>query len=427
MTHPHIDNAPGLKWRKIKAGWQASWRARSDLVKRGYAFKGLILWESSKAEPDPDEFMKLDIARRCEDLQADMLLWGRGEGIVEAVYDATWAGLIRCYRTDPDSSYHKNRFATRQYYDKLCGRIEEDCGADRIEDTDARKLLRLHEGWIKPDENGRIKIAMGHAMVGMMRTITTFGSTLLKCPACRLIRSDLRDMRVKAGKAREEALSAEQATAIRKHAHTMVKPYRHSIALAQAFQFDGTLRQKDVLGEWVPLTEPGPLSDTISGNEKWIRGLRAEEIDDNFILRHITSKRQKLLTLDLKLCPMIMEELRQMAGLGPLAKLERGHIPTAGPLIINEQTGLPWSPHTFRAAWRKVARACGVPDSVRSMDSRAGAITEALAAGAPLDAVRKGATHSNSSMTQRYSRGDADAVVEVLQHRAAHRNKSGNK
>ena len=42
-----------------------------------------------------------------------------------------------------------------------------------------------------------------------------------------------------------------------------------------------------------------------------------------------------------------------------------------------------------------------------------------------MDAVRKSATHSNSSMTQRYSRGDAEAVSNVLQHRAAHRNKTG--
>jgi hypothetical protein len=31
----------------------------------------------------------------------------------------------------------------------------------------------------------------------------------------------------------------------------------HSIALAQAIQFDCALRQKDVIGEWVPESEPG--------------------------------------------------------------------------------------------------------------------------------------------------------------------------
>ena len=69
----------------------------------------------------------------------------------------------------------------------------------------------------------------------------------------------------------------------------------------------------------------------IAGSDKWIRGIRGEEIDQNLILRHVTSKRDKLLTLDLKQCPMVMHELRMMAGLGPDAILERGHIPTTGP------------------------------------------------------------------------------------------------
>jgi hypothetical protein len=423
MTPPKIDNAPGLKWRKINAGWQAIWRARTDIVRRGYAFKSTTLWFSTKENPECDEISKEFIADRCRALQDEMHIWASG-GILEmAAYDRTWGSLVRAYQSDPDSPYLEKRFATRGHYDTLCRRIEKDCGADRIADTDARKLKRLHEGW---SDNGN-KVSMGHAMIGMLRTITTFGATLLKCPDCKAIRSDLHDMRVKNGAAREQHLSAEQVVLIRAHAHTMKRPYRHSIALAQALQFDGTMRQKDIIGEWVPLNEPGPLSDVISGNAKWVRGIRCEEIDDNLILRHVTSKKDKLLTLDLKLCPMVLDELRLMAGLGPNAQLQRGHIPASGPLIVNEQTGVPWTAHNFRVAWRAVARACGVPDGVRNMDTRSGAITEALAAGAPMDAVRKSATHSSASMTQRYSRGDQEAVSSVLQHRAAHRNKDGTK
>lgn len=416
---PKIDNAPGLKWRRINAGWQAHWRARSDLVKRGYFYKSLKLWTSTREQPEPDAINQMLIASKCQELQDSMLFWARGGELETAAYDGTWGSLVRCYKTDPDSPYSKKRYATRDHYDTLCKRILKDCGGDKIADTDARKLLRLHEGW-----SAGGKVSMGHAMIGMLRTITTFGATLLKCPACKTIRSDLHDMRVKAGKPREVHLTAEQATAIRAHAHTMVNPYRHSVALAQALQFDGTMRQKDIIGEWVPISEP-IISDMISGNDKWVRGIRAEEIDENLILRHVTSKRGKLLTLDLKLCPMVMEEFRKMAGLGPDARLERGHIPTSGPLLYNEQTGIPWRAHNFRTAWRTIARACGVPDDIRNMDSRAGAITEAYASGADPDAIRKGATHSNLSMTQRYSRGDQDAVASVLQHRAKHRNKGG--
>src|SRR5262249_26237990 len=43
-TPPKIDNAPGLKWRPRKGGWEARWRAREDLVKRGYEPKIQRLW-----------------------------------------------------------------------------------------------------------------------------------------------------------------------------------------------------------------------------------------------------------------------------------------------------------------------------------------------------------------------------------------------
>lgn len=413
--HPKIENAPGLKWRPIKAGWQATWRPRSDLVKRGYGFRSIRVWQSTAAEPEPSEVSKMHVSRRCNEYQDDMLLWASG-GIVElGAYDGAWGGLVIAYQRDPDSPYHKKRYATRQHYDTMCRRITKDCGTEAIASTDARRLLRLYESW-----SAGGKMSMGHALVGMMRTITTFGATLLKCKACREIRSDLRDMRVSAGKPREQAITVEQATAIRQRAHMLG---RGSIALAQALQFDLTLRQKDCIGEWVPLNEKTPLTDVISGNEKWVRGIRCEEIDQNLILRHMTSKRNKMLTVDLKLAPMVCEELRLMAGLVPGAALLREHIPATGPLVVKEQDGVPWEPTHFRAVWRELARACGIPDGVRNMDSRAGAITEAFAAGADPDGIRKGATHSTLGMTARYSRGDESAIAEVMQLRAASRKK----
>lgn len=71
-----------------------------------------------------------------------------------------------------------------------------------------------------------------------------------------------------------------------------------------------------------------------------------------------------------------------------------------------------------------VADAAGLPKSVRNMDSRAGAISEATDAGASLEDVRHAATHSNTSMTARYSRGAEGKVASVMQTRTAHRNKT---
>jgi site-specific recombinase XerD len=147
---------------------------------------------------------------------------------------------------------------------------------------------------------------------------------------------------------------------------------------------------------------------------KWLRGLRWEEIDDNLILRHVTSKRGKEIEIDLHNAPLVMAELERL-----------GTRPASGPVIIHANVGVPYKAMTFRYLWRKLATEAGIPKTVRNMDTRAGAITEALQAGANLEDVRKAATHSDTSMTVRYSRGDQQAVAEVMQLRAKNANKTG--
>jgi hypothetical protein len=412
MTAPKI-NAPGLTWRKLKFGYECRWRARPDLITKGWIPRNVRLFQPTPDRPAPGEPETIWIMDRANALQDEMLVWGRGGIEPEAIYHGTWASLIGCYKSDKDSPYGKKRYGTRKHYDTLCRRIVRDCGNANIEDTDARALLRLHDMWSGDGE----KIAMGHSVMGMVRTLISFGSTLLKCPHCRALRSDLHEMRFKGAKPRNERLTAEMVEAIRAMAPSMG---RRSIALAQAFQFDLMLRQKDVIGEWVPISEPG-VSDVIDRNEKWLRGLRWEEIDNNLILRHTTSKRQKDIDPDLNLAPMVLEELRFMAGIPPGASLRRERLPATGPIVIQETNGLPWNADEFRRYWRTVAKAAGVPNNVRNMDSRAGAISEATDAGAELEHVRHAATHSDIAMTQRYSRGSQDKVAKVMKLRAAFR------
>lgn len=311
--------------------------------------------------------------------------------------------LIECYQQDRDSSFHKLRHHTRLNYTKVLHRIAARYGDVKIADIRSRQFLRWHEEWV-----GDGHIAMGHTMVAMLRTVFGFGATILEDAHCARLRGALSGMRFEMGKARVDRLTAAQADAIRAAAHS--SGYA-SIALAQALQFDLMLRQKDVIGEWVPYTEPG-TSAVLNRGEKWIRGLRWDEIDGNLILRHVTSKRQKPIEIDLRLAPMVMAEL---ARIPPDNRF--------GPLVVCEATGRPWRAVTFRMYWRRVAEAAGLPKSVKNMDSRAGGITEATDAGAELEHVRHAATHSDIAMTMRYSRGDVEKVANVLRIRAEHRAK----
>src|SRR5258708_7306790 len=115
-----IENAPGLTWRKKKHGWEARWRARPDLVRRGVKPRVYRLLASTAEQPEPTEFEIAYIQDRCGAMQSEMLVWGRGGLPPEQLYDGTIAALVKCYQTDPDSNYKKGRYNTRIYYDTLC-------------------------------------------------------------------------------------------------------------------------------------------------------------------------------------------------------------------------------------------------------------------------------------------------------------------
>jgi hypothetical protein len=412
---PLIENAQGLAWRKRKHGWEARWRARADLILRGYRPKNVRLWLASKDDPEPSANAIAFIQDRCVVLQRDMLLWAHGGLPDVAVYDGRLASLVNQYKSDKVSTYHSARFVSRKYYDVLCRRLSDSFGDHMIREIRARDIKRWHmELCVNEDDPSKPKIAMASSVIGMLRTVVGYGATMLEDEDhqddCARLSAVLHKLRFPMAPPRVERLTAEHVVAIRNLAH---QRGQHSIALAQAFQFEVMLRQKDVIGEWVPISEPG-VSAVTYGNNKWIRGLRWEEIDDNLILRHTTSKRLKDIEVDLKNAPMVMEELSRLSSR-----------PASGPIVVAEHNGLPYFQGMFRHKWRPLADAAGIPKSVRNMDSRAGAISEATDAGADLEHVRHAATHSDISMTQRYSRNSVEKVANVQHKRASHRNKSG--
>lgn len=405
---PKIPDAPGLTWRRLKHGWECRWRARTDLVGKGYIPAIVRLFAPTPDYPEPGLVAIEWIQDRARALQDDMLTWGNGGIEVAAVYGSTWRSLIDCYKTDPDSTYKTNRYNTRKSYDDLCKAITLNMGDETIEMTDARRIKRLYETW-----SNEGKFSMGHSVVTMIRILATFGSTLLKCKHCRELKLVLHDLKFKNSKQRDEFLTREQAIAIRGLAPSIG---RRSIALAQAFQFDLMLRQKDVIGEWVPISEAG-ISAVHDRNEKWLRGIRWEEIDQNLRLKHITSKRDKPIDVDLTLAQMVIEELRFIAKVPEGGILTRDMLPATGPVLINEQNDLPWQSHEFRRKWRDLANGAGVPKTVRNMDSRAGAITEATDMGIPIEKVKHAAHHSNSKTTERYARGGTKKTADVMRIR----------
>lgn len=413
---PQVENAPGLIWRPVKRGWEARWQARTDLIGRGFLPKSRALWTG--AEPTPDEAAY--ISDQCQRLQSDMLTFSSGLIAEMNQFDGkTLGSLIKCYQTDPSSRYHKKRYATRRNHDTLLKRIVARHGDERLADINARTILIWYEEW---SNHGQM-LATWQAIRGLLRVAFSFGFALLEdaeCDRlCRIMSSSTLAFEMPSH--RKHAITADQVIAVRTAARELFG--WDSMALAQALQFELILRQKDVIGEWVPLSEPG-LSDITWKGQKWIRGMRWEEVDQNLILTHTTSKKQKPIEADLRMAPMVMEELGILAGVEP-SKVTRDMFPATGAVVYNTITTAPWSECEFRRKWRKVAAKAGVPAHVFNMDSRSGGITEARDSGAPVDDIRRTATHSSMSTTEGYIRGqvDANARSNVMRIRVEKRNK----
>jgi hypothetical protein len=278
----------------------------------------------------------------------------------------TLGDLSGQYRTSPNSPIHNLKHNSREHYEALISLIEADCSAQKLADADAATLDAWYEKW---REGG--KVGISHSKMVMLRNLFGFGTMSARDENCARLFGLLGKMKIELPRARTEQLTRDQANLIRAKAHAKK---RSSVALAQAFQFDVNLTQKDTIGEWTPVSEPG-ISDVIHNGMKWLRGLRWEEIDSNLMLRHASGEKE-ITPLDLKKCPMVMQEL-------DIIKMNGGQLPTRGPVIRSEHDNLPWDAIEFRRWWRLLANECGIPKTVRNSDSRTKRSAAAPSAVAP--------------------------------------------
>ena len=263
---------------------------------------------------------------------------------------ATVNTLLDAYIGDERSSYHSLRFRTRTFYDGQIRRLRERYGSMKLTDIDADAMQTMHDTW------GDGTTAMANSIIAVWRIAVNFGASVLADEECERLAGAIKRVKSSRLPPRNVRITAMQADAVRAEAHRKGKP---SIALAQAFQFDCKLGQKDTIGDWVPIDEPVP-SELIFEGKKWVTGLRWNEID-NLILTHASSRTGEKIKIDLRNCPMVMDELARC-----------GHAQRVGAMIICETTGRPWIPNEFRRWWRKIADDCDIPKSVRNADSGVG-------------------------------------------------------
>ncbi|HWZ37811.1 MAG TPA: hypothetical protein VNY08_05880 [Bradyrhizobium sp.] len=271
----------------------------------------------------------------------------------------TLGDLIVQYQTASNSPFQKLKHVSKAHYQTIMGMIDRDHGSARLADVYGDTLDDWYASW---KDGG--KVAMSQSKMKILQTLVGFGTTM-RDDNCARVFGLIQKMEIESPKIRNEYLTHDLADKIRAMAHEKQRP---SIALAQAFQSSADLTQKDVVGEWVPMSEAG-ISVIFSKGLKWVRGIRWDEIDQNLILTHLSGDKQ--ITRDLKKAPMVLQEL-------DLIKATNGGVlPSKGPIIVSEFDNLPWDAVEFRRWWRMLANACGIPKNVKNSDSRVKAGVEA--------------------------------------------------
>lgn len=397
-ARPAKPKATGLKARRRADGspvwyWAASKCSRKA---RNYPVKTVRL---ENQEPDGHDAR----AAQCERLTAELHEWldenDRGRKISKIGFTGTISSLLDHYELHPQSPFQKLKYNTQFVYQQTIAVVRKTVGARKLVNLTGLDFMRWYDEYAAPDaEDGPRKINRAHKAITMIRIALAWG-VVLELPQCKRLKGILNEMKFPEPKARTNFLTIEHVRSIISAAHHMGRP---SIALAQAIQFELTMRQKDVIGEWVPDKKRKDV-------KHWKNGLTWESIGADGILRKITTKTGAMAVFEVALYPLVVQELA------------RHHGPRRGPLIINEQTGEPYYNERFAHIWRQIARAAGVPDDVYNMDSRSGGITEATDAGASIEAVRHHATHSDGATTQRYSRQTLTKTQSVAKIRLASR------
>jgi hypothetical protein len=293
-------DSPELKQKRNDDGsYRYYWQARTDLVKKGYRPSSVRLHYPETTEGLAQR------AARCRILWAEMLAWAAHDGVLAARgYDGTIGSLCNQFQIHDASPYKLAKWNSQRLYDQSIKIICNTVGARAVRDLIGPDFTRWHTKWGDPaakDKPRRLTRAK-HCM-DTVRRVVSFGVTLgyADCARADVI---LGKMRFQMPKNRTSKLTVEHVRKISEVAHRLGLG---SIALAQTMQFDLAMRQKDVIGEWIP--REGIAGGITHKNTCWASGLVWTDIDAAMILRKTHVKTGISVEHDLRLYPDILRQI----------------------------------------------------------------------------------------------------------------------
>lgn len=352
------------------------------------------------------------ILETCQRLEDQMLIWiaKRDGAAAPTPAKITLGWIFRQYRERESSSFQRVKWNTQRMYSQILDALDAAVGNVCVEDVNLDFLWRLYNDARFPEgKDGPDQITKAHNLIRLMRLSLSFG-VKAEIEGCARVKAILDEERFPAPKPRVVTAGYGHVLAF---IETAKAHGRLSLALGTAIQYETSLRQKDVIGEWMT---GRVTSDYVLNRRKWVNGLVWGDISADGLLTKTTTKTGAVVRHDLTLCPLtweIVTEIRKSA-------FRAGGMP----LIMDEATDRPYAEHAYAREWRVIARAAGIPDEVCNMDLRSGGATEADEAGASPSDIQRALGHSDVKTTMRYIRSDAlDRTRRVAEARLAQRKK----
>lgn len=387
---------PGLKRRKRKNGADALiWVCSGPARLAGFTPKTANL---SHLASDMRQ-----VSAACLRLEGQQRAWlaGRTAGSPMDRFDGSMLSLFDVYEVDPRSTFRKLKPSSARPYAFYLRKLKASIGGRRIDHITGLDVQSWHH---------EIATAHGPAAAAMciavIKAALSFG-VAARLPGCADLKMAVDQISFPVLPPRRSAPTLADVQAIIRTAHAKGYP---SIAFATALCFEGSIRLWDVIGRWVPISDPG-LSTVISGSWKWF-GPRWEDVGADLTLTLKPSKTEATtgaeVELDLSVMPLVMDEIAKI----PEARRR-------GPLIVQDRPRTPWSEDHYRKRFREIRAEAGVRGTLWARDMRAGAITEGRKAGAAMDDLAKQAGHSSTKTTARVY--DRDSHLEATRRNMAAR------
>lgn len=385
------------------------------------------------------------MASHCRQLYTEMLEWiVSPDAQTRTNYTGTLQSLLDLWQKDPVSPWHGLSLNSRRTFAYGIRVLQSyNFTGRRIDRLTGQNLRRWHSvimqppGYVGPPLKRKADIAVRE----LLKAVLIFGMEI-SIAECGQLQAVLSVMRFKAPKLTKDERAAAMKTKspmTYEHAEKIVRlaieksklktPKRsrwgerpelrfRSIALGVAAQFEFTLRQIDVIGQWEPIKRFAPQGAIVAGRNWWRPGLRFEDIGE--LLQLPTSKTDTDVVFDPNEYPLF-----QLA-LSAVPEDER-----KGPLCITNDR-LPFQSRYYADVFRQVATEAGVPEEIWNARARHGGLTEGYEAivekhgdgSAAIDDLRFHGQHADIETTfGHYIRSGAKATTRVARARVASRTK----